>query len=162
MWLLRIRLLTWRYWGDKWHHGTWCIILISALAANVNNTTCELQIPGSTKGFGGGGDMYFVYRRIYGELLLIFVLYFNCEIFLNNDFFSSPPSCAVFEGEKIAQWELSELPFKSFSALTTTLKLCIFLWTRSVLCFTIACTLISFSRLRRTHESVRAFKYICK
>lgn len=32
------------------------------------------QLPASTKGFmGGRRDLYFVYRRIYGELLLIFI-----------------------------------------------------------------------------------------
>uniref|UniRef100_A0A8C5C2N5 Serine/threonine-protein kinase TAO3 n=1 Tax=Gadus morhua TaxID=8049 RepID=A0A8C5C2N5_GADMO len=69
------------------------------LAANVSHITRELQLPAGTRasggvggggGGGGRGDMYFVYRRIYRELLLIFVMYFKCyanPIF--KDFFFS-------------------------------------------------------------------------
>lgn len=91
----------------------------SALAVNVNNNTCELHLPASTKGFTGGlGDLYFVYRRIYGELLLIFVLYFNChsnqkKIIFKGASFPSP----LLRGSVMYQWDSHLISFFFFFAL---------------------------------------------
>lgn len=116
----RISRCTYRYTSDKCDSFGWiwllwggwimilntCIVLISLHWQPMwimIHLTCELQLPASTKGFmwvGGWGDLYFVYRRIYGELLLIFVLYFNCHLNQKRIFkrrFFLPPPQIVFE-----------------------------------------------------------------
>lgn len=73
--------------GDSWYsvcnvliplhwQPMWIIIQIIIIMIIVH-VTREFQLPASTKGFmmsGRGTGLYFVYRRIYGELLLIFLM----------------------------------------------------------------------------------------
>ena len=137
------------HWQPMW-------IIITILIINVSH---ELQLPDSTKGFivggGRGVDLYFVYRRIYGELLLIFVLYFNCHSYrkkiIFKDAFSSPPppppsSDSIWNS--FYQWDYLFILFLIFFLLLTTLEPCFFssffLSTRPVWRFIVACTLIFF------------------
>ena len=106
-----IQVLVW-WEGDSWYsvcielislhwQPMWIILIIITIILHV---TRELRLPASTKGFmmsGGDGGLYFVYRRIYGELLLIFLLYFNChsngKIIFKGAFIFLPPPQIVFK-----------------------------------------------------------------
>lgn len=145
-------------------HGTQHVYRtdFSALAANVNNNTREFQLPASTKGFMGGlGDLYFVYRRIYGELLLIFVLYFNCHSNQKKKnlkaLFSLPPPQIVV----MYQWDFHLIFFFFFFALHTS-RAVYFLINQTSMMLYYCMHFNFFFQVKRKHESVRAFNYICK
>lgn len=122
--------------GESWY--SMCIVLISLhwqpmwiiIIIIIIHVTRELQLPASTKGFmwGGRGDLYSVYRRIYGELLLIFVLYFNChsnQKWIFKGAFFLPPPQIVFESSISGIFIWSFFFFFCFTQLSS----CVFSYT---------------------------------
>lgn len=92
------------YWGEleSWYWN-WLISLHWQPMWIIIDSNSQLAQRAS---WGGRGDLYFVYRRIYGELLLIFVLYFNCHSNQKRIFkaaFFPPPSSDSIWGSAMYQ-----------------------------------------------------------
>lgn len=121
--VLQVNLIT----EGRLDHGT---RLVDLKWFYCTGSQCEIHVicilPASTKGlqWEGRAVLYFVYRWIYGELLLIFILYFNCHanpkrilkaLFLFFFFSSAQSFTNSIQSPDIYWWKIHFLFFPFFA-----------------------------------------------